>query len=532
MERPKKITNKEDMKKHIYSAMKRITDIVATTLGPGGLPVIIERVGQQLDGSPLGPMQTKDGVSVAVECSDPDPDKNAVIQAVKNICIKTNRVAGDGTTTAIVLGNAILREAIKYSEENNINPQVVRRSLEEATRQVREMLVDKAVPCKDYSMMEYVATVSANGDKTIGSLIRKAFEAVGAEGVVTVDYGNGAHHTLDVVNGFQIKRGAEGQSRFFNDTAQTKFQAENVSVLLYDGALQSSSQVLNLLNVIHKNNPENMPPVLLIANEFSQEVIQYLLINRAEFNLSVCAVKGPHVTNVRTAMYDDLAVFLGGTRLGNGNRNLNNLEYDDLGLVDKVVVDKYVTTFYGGQGNEELVLERVDQLKQQKLAAESDYDLALLSERISGLSEGIAKIGVGGHTDFELKEVYHRIEDAVNASRAAIEMGVIPGGGSTLYRLSKELPVDTIGQRILKEALKAPLRQIMENLGIDVTTQDLIATQLKEGLVYEGNSEEVVDALEAGIIDPAKVTITALENAVSIAALLSTCGGAITYDRD
>jgi chaperonin GroEL len=529
----KKIIHKTDMRKNIKRGMDLIASIVATTLGPGGLPVQIERVGQSPNGEPLGPMITKDGVTVASECADADQNIDVVIQTVKAICQKTNRVVGDGTTTAIVLGRAILEEALKLIETEGLNPQLVRREIELAAKHVDELLEEEIIPCDSYSMMGYVATISANGDEEIGQIIQNAFEAVGSEGAITVDTGFGKYHSLNVVNGFQIRRGAEAQDRFLNNADKTKFEAENCHVILYDGKLNSPQQVLQTMELIYKQTQGKMPPVLFVANEFSLDVIQALLINKAHAGLSICAVRSPHQTKVTTQWLDDMAVFMGGTRIGNGNKNLNNLEWDDIGIVKKVVVDKYTTTFYDGFGEDEGVLQRIDQLKAQRETAESDYDSAIISDRIAALSEGIAKIGVGGLTDLEVKEKYHRIEDAINAARAAIEEGVVPGGGATLLRISELLPDNTTGYRILKTALKAPFKQILENLGKTDEEINSVINQIYANVtqVFDGNTNSFVDALEAGVIDPVKVTKTALSNAVSICSLLSTSGGAIVINR-
>lgn len=531
----KKITHKNDMYAYIRTGVNEVASIVGRTLGPGGLPILIERQGQNASGEPLPPMITKDGVTVARECASDDPLIDVVIQAVKDICSKTNAVAGDGTTTAIVLGKAFLDETLKVLEGSSLNPQEVKRSLEDAVEQVIDMLADETVPCRDYDTIEHVATISANGDREIGQIIRQAFEAVGVEGVITVDEGSGIHHSLDVVDGFQIRRGAEAQDRFFNNTEKTKFEAENCHVILYDGKLQQASHVMQILNLLWERYQGKMPPVLFMASEFSIEALQVMLINRAENGLSICAVRNPHQTKVSTAWLDDMAVFLGGERLGNGNKNLSSIEFGDVGIAEKVIVDKYTSTFFGGAGEEPAVLTRIDQLKAQRTNAESPYDASLLSDRIASLAEGIAKIGVGGVTDFEVKEKYHRIEDAVNAARAAIAEGVVPGGGATLLRIGAKLTSLenlTVGQKIAAKALANPFCQIMLNLGL---SHDEIVRRSNpldsQGSTWDGVSDKVVNALESGIIDPVKVTKTALRNACSIAALLSTCGGAITFKR-
>ncbi len=544
--REKKIVHKEEMIKHVQEGIGMIADIVKRTLGPGGLTIVLERTGQALDGSPLMPLQTKDGVTVAEECSDTKPETDIIIQAVKAICKGTDKTAGDGTTTAIVLGAAILKESFAAIEADSLNPQLVRESVEAASRETMEILDSYMTPIKDdLKKIEEVATISANGDLAIGKIIRQAMDEVGSEGVITVDEGSSSETEIKIVDGFQINRGAEAQDRFFNNESKDRFEAENCYVVLYNGAIRSHSDMITPLQCIadhakakatEEGKQPTMPPVLVIADEFSQEAIQFLLINRAQAGMTVCAVKSPHMTSVRTGMMDDMAVMLDGQRLGNGSRNLQSVTIDDIGFVERVVVSKYTTTFYDGDGSEEEVLDRIKQLKAQQENAESPYDAALLRDRVAALGQGIAKIGVGGATDMEVKERYHRIEDALNAARAAISDGVIPGGGITLCRAAYELVAGqdpTVGQRILSKALIAPFNQIIENIGGSPSEiLKKLHTKSKRGFTYDARNKELVDAFEAGILDPVKVTKTALQNATSIAALLSTCGGGIVYTRD
>lgn len=539
----KQIINKDDVQNPIEEGMNAVADIVARTLGPGGLPVIIERVGQAPNGDSLGPMITKDGVTVASECADEDAQIDVIIQTVKAICQKTNRVVGDGTTTAIVLGRAILQEALKLIEEENLNPQQVRREIERVALEVEKQLDETSLPCKTNEMIGHIATISANGDEDMGLVIEKAFAEVGAEGAITVDTGTGKEHTLEIVNGFQIHRGAEAQERFLNNVERTNFTAEKCSVLIYDGVLNSPSNLSKILNEVYDHagqgetahlGPQRMlPPIVVVANEFTRDVIQLMLQlkNNEHMPMQLCAVRSPHQTKVTTQWLEDMATFMGGERLGNGNRSLDNFKLTDLGLVDKVVAEKYVTTFYGGQGAEEEILERIDQLKAQRTHAESAYDASIISDRLASLSQGIAKIGVGGLTDLEIKEKYHRIEDAVNAARAAIESGVVPGGGTALLRISEKLQGNSVGERILRRALKAPFEQVLKNLGREGHIEDYAEKVLKSAQIYDGKNDQFVDALEAGIVDPVKVTKTALSNAVSISSLLSTSGGAIVFKR-
>lgn len=540
----KKIITREDLAQSKVNGITQIAGIVKRTLGPGGLPILIQRVGQTLEGTPLGPKITKDGVSVAEECSSPIEEEDIIIQAVKGICKKTVAIAGDGTTTAVVLGEAIVKEMdAALKADQSLNPQLVKESVESATKDVIKKLLKVATKVKNNKMIHQVATISANGDQEIGDVIAKAFDHVGAEGVITVDEGYTNHITLDKVDGYQFGRGAEGRNAFFNNKENTQFEAENVSVLVYDGRLISYTQLIPAFKlmggVIEENGQEKptkkLPAIVIVANEFSPEVLQFLLVQKDQGGMIICPVVGPNTTHVRTGYYDDLAAYGGGTRLGNGSRNLESIEEDDIGLINRVIIDKYKTTFYDGQGAEDDILARVDQLKAAKKSAESPYDAQVLNDRIAALTNGIAKIGVGGNTEFEIKEKYDRIEDALNAARAALQEGVVPGGGSTLLRIAFSLDAGkSIGHKILQAALQTPFYQILENIGLKHDEIQGLAEEMKKSnkIVYDARNKQVKRALAAGIIDPVKVTRTALENAVSIASLLSTAGGAIIYKND
>lgn len=537
----KKLINQSSLKPKIIEGLTDIAAIVKRTLGPGGLPIIIQRVGQTLTGEPLGPRITKDGVSVAKECASSDPEKDLIIQAVKNICNKTNSIAGDGTTTAIVLGEALVLEMLKELENDpNLNPQLVRESVEQEGRDLIKKLKDVSIKVKDYEQISQVATISANGDEEIGNILGEAFKAVGAEGVVTIDEGHTNKLTLDIVEGYQVNRGAEAQDRFFNNESQTKFEAKNAALIIFDGKLQNFTELIPILRTLaqvdENDQPKKqLPPIVFMANEFSREVIQFLLIQKAEKGMQFCCVKGPHMTNVRTGYYDDIAILTGGTRLGNGNRSLTAFEEDDAGLIDKVIIDKDKCTFYDAQGDESEILKRVDQLKILKSEAESPYDAQVISDRLASLTGGIAKIGVGGSTEFEMKEKYDRIEDALNAARAAIEEGIVVGGGATLRRFADSLEKDenqTVGKRILSKSLKAPFEQILENICFNINNKDLQKLLKDSQLTFDARNKVLVNALDSGIIDPVKVTRTALENAISIATLLSTAGGGIIYIKE
>lgn len=537
----KDIINKEELNGPKVTGMAKIAGVVKQTLGPGGLLVMIERIGQSLDGSPLGPKITKDGVSVAEECASPNKEEDIIIQAVKAICRKTNSDAGDGTTTAIVLGEAILNETMKaLKSDKSLNPQLVKLSVEATAKRVIEDLKKLASPIDGTEKIKQVATISANGDETIGAIIAEAFDHVGAEGVVTVDEGQTNQVTLELVDGYQFKRGAESRDNFFNNETRTQFEAKNAAVILYDGNVDSMAKLLPVINNVFGVNAEGLPtkelrPIVIVANNFTSEVLQFMLIQKMEGKITMCPVRGPHMTHVRTGYYDDLAYYTGGTRLGNGARALSAITDDDVGLAGRIIISKYKTTIYDGQGDEDEILQRVDQLKALKAVAESPYDAQILNDRLAALTGGVAKIGVGGQTELEIKEKYDRIEDALNAARAAIQEGVVAGGGSTLFRIAEHLDcVDepSVGEQILREALKAPYQQILENIGVE-PTPDIAKKLIKnKNLVYDARNKELVDAFEAGIIDPVKVTRSALENAVSISSLISSAGGAIIYQND
>jgi chaperonin GroEL len=542
----KKIITRDELMAPKLKGLNQIAGIVKRTLGPGGLPILIQRVGQSLDGTPLGPKITKDGVSVADECSSPIEEEDIVIQAIKGICKKTVTAAGDGTTTAIVLGEALvlaIEEELKA--DKSLNPQLVKESVEEATAEVLKQLKKIATKVKDNKMIEQVATISANGDKSIGEIIAQAFDHVGAEGVVTVDEGKTNKTELEMVNGYQFNRGVEGRNGFFNDQNQTKFETkdgEKAAIVIYDGRLNSYTQLMNMFNILQglKEGPhgqmvatKKIPPLVIMANEFSSEVLQFLLVQKQDAGLQVAPITGPHVTHVRSGYYDDLAVYTGANRLGNGSRNLESIEEDDIGIIGRVVSDKYKTTFYDGDGVEEEIIKRVDQLKAGRADAESPYDASVFNDRIAALTSGVAKIGVGGSTEFEIKEKYDRIEDALNAARAAIQEGVVPGGGATLLRISHKMKAEkSIGHKILKKALQAPFNQILENVEYTMSESDKKSILTNKRKTFDARNKKVKNALTAGIIDPVKVTRSALENAVSIAGLLATAGGAIIYKKD
>ena len=444
------------------------------------------------------------------------------------------------TTTSTVLGHSILKAAVKAMNKNpKLNPQLVRLEIEKSILKVKELLKEQARQVEGYEDIKNVATISANGEDSIGEIIAQAFDEVGTEGVITIDEGSGPDNTLEIVDGYQFGRGAQAQNRFFNDENNTKWEAEDVNVLIYNGKLNAYQDLIPAFELLlKKNNMRALPPLLVIADEFSQQVVQFLLMQRAEMGATICAVRSPSMTTTRTNMMEDLAILLGGERLGLGTRHINNIKEDDIGIAKKIVVTGTTTTIYDGQGLEEDLIKRIDQLKVQRETAPSDFDKSNISDRIAALSQGIAKIGVGGQTELEMKERYHRIEDALNAARAAVTGGIIAGGGSTLFRIALQLEANnkeqkepSIGDVILAEALKAPIERILENAGADVKAVLKNPVLLNNLATYDALNHKFVHAFNTGVVDPLNVTLSALENAGSIATLLATCGGGITIKR-
>jgi chaperonin GroEL len=538
----KKVIKKAEFIEHAKAGVNLLDAIVSRTLGPGGLPILLSREDQiDLIGKQKSPLITKDGVTVAESIKVECPYQDLVIQAVMDAAKKTNRIAGDGTTTSILLAKAILFEIFDVLEKDkSINPQTVRRLVEESAEKVYDYLDFQALPLgKNYDLLEEVANISANGDKRVGKILRAAFEKVGSEGTISVDYGNSLETQLEIVEGFEINRGLEGGTRFTNDKSQTKFDCEDVHVILYDGNLNNYSDLLYALNVIANHYMEEakgqmpkIPPIMVVANEFSASVLTALMIAKADgFNLA--AVRSPHQTKIRTQMLEDLAVMLDGTRLGNGNRSLTNCTWEDIGVARRVVATQWNTIFYGHEENEEKILDRIDQLREQKKLTKSEYDRHLFEDRAAGLACAVAKIAVGGATDLEILELYHRYEDALNACKAAIAEGIIPGGGVTFLKCANEL-VGTLGDEILANALKRPINQILENIGVSEESKIELIKNLEHSepyITYDACNNDIVNSLQRGIVDPVLVAKTALKNAVSIAALLSTAGGGVIFDR-
>lgn len=461
-----------------------------------------------------------------------------------HLYIMDKYIVTHNTTSAIVLGEAIFLESLNYLEQNpKVNPQKLRTLLENSSQRVVDQLKKIAKPVKDPKTISEVATISANGDEEIGQIIGDAFEAVGSEGVVTVEEGGTLKNTLQIIEGYHFNRGAEGRDIFFNNTNKTAWQAKNVHVIIYDGDLKDPEQLFKPLTVAVESNNGEKPAILVLANSFSVPVITWASINKVEKGWDFCFVQGPHITHVRTGYYDDIAIMLGAYRFGNGNRNMESCTEDDIGLCDRAKVTKYTTTLYEGQGTEEAILERVEHLKARKVEAESAYDEQIIADRLGSLTQGIAKIGVGGATELEIKEKYDRIEDALNAARSAIEEGIVLGGGSTLFRISLELEKSKdIGDQILAKCLKAPINQILDNRGLEKEKQSILNTlsgkkfffqgKINPNLVYDAKMLCFKSGFDCGIIDPVKATRLGLENAISISSLLMTTGGGIYFDRN
>lgn len=542
----KKIIHKDDFLEIAKSGINQVRQIVGRTLGPGGLPILLSREDQvDLVGRPKTPSITKDGVTVASNIKERDPFLDLVMQSVIGVARKTDKSVGDGTTTSIVLADAIFAEMLKILSKNKKqNPQILKKLVENSAKEVYKFMESKATKVEDIDFLEKVASISANGDKVISSTLREAFARVGSEGVITIDQGSSVETSLEIVEGFEIKRGLESGIAFTNDVNQTRFEASDVCVVLYDGKLQEFHDAQRLIHIcIEKINPgqpepTKYPPILLVANEFSQTVLTAFKVLKAEHGFSIAAVRSPHMTNIRTEMLDDLATMLDGKRLGNGSVSIDAATPEHVGIAEKVVARRRTTIFYGYDSEEEAVINRIEQLRAQEKEAQNAYDRTLISDRAASLACAVAKIAVGGATDLEILEMYHRFEDALNACRAALKKGVVVGGGAIFLKAAEMLESKknkTLGDKIMIKALESPARQILDNLGMKKSEINEIIKALKsdktEHIAYDALSREFVSAINAGIIDPVLVSQSALENAISISTLLSTSGGGIVFDR-
>ena len=513
----KQIIHGAPSRQAILRGINQLADAVKITLGPKGRNVVIDKK----FGSPT---ITKDGVTVAKEIELKDPLENMGAQMVREVASKTSDVAGDGTTTATVLAQAIFREGVK-TVAAGANPMALKRGIERAVELVVEEIKKLAKPVKG-DMIAQVGTVSANGDATIGNIISEAMKKVGKDGVITVEEAKTIDTTLEVVEGMQFDRGYLSPY-FVTNPDRMEAVLENAFILLHEKKISSMKELLPLLEQIAKTGK----PFLIVAEEVEGEALATLVVNKLRGTLNCVAVKAPGFGDRRKAMLEDLAVLTGGKVISEDlGIKLESVQLADLGRAKKITVDKDNTTVVEGAGKPADIQGRVKQLRTQVEDTTSDYDREKLQERLAKLVGGVAVIKVGAATETELKEKKARVEDAMHATRAAVEEGIVPGGGVTFIRalsvLEKKLKLDEdeqIGVNIVRRALEEPLRQIAQNAGVEgAVVLARVRAENGENYGYNAESDTYGDLVKEGVIDPAKVTRIALQNAASIAGLMLT----------
>ena len=524
----KNITYGEDARQNILRGVNKLADAVKVTLGPKGRNVVIEKK----FGSPT---ITKDGVTVAKEIELADPLENMGAQMVREVASKTSDIAGDGTTTATVLAQAIYREGIKMVTSGH-NPMELKRGIEVAVKRSVEA-IDKLKKSVDAKEIAFVGTISANGDEEIGKIIAEAMDKVGKDGVITVEEAKGLETTLEVVEGMQFDRGYLSPY-FVTDAERMEAVLENARILIFEKKISSMKDLLPVLEQTAKQGKQ----LLIIAEEVEGEALATLVVNKLRGTLQVCSVKAPGFGDRRKAMLEDIAILTGGKMISEDlGIKLENVKWDDLGEAKKIVVDKENTTIVvdtTDRKRKEAIAGRVKQIRAQIEETTSDYDREKLQERLAKLVGGVAVIKVGAATETEMKEKKARVEDAMHATKAAVEDGIVPGGGVALLRAQdaveklKENGDVQVGIAIVKRALEEPARQIIANAGIEGA---VILKELKEkggNIGFNAATEKIEDLLKAGIIDPAKVTKSALQNASSIASLMLTTEAMISEIKE
>ena len=513
----KEVLFSDDARQRMFKGVNVLANAVKATLGPKGRNAVLEK-------SYGPPTITKDGVSVAKEIELKDKFQNMGAQMLKEVASNTSDEAGDGTTTATVLAQAIIREGLKAVAAGR-NPMDIKRGIDKAVLATTDALKRLSKPCKDPKAIAQVGTISANSDESIGKTIADAMEKVGKEGVITVEEGQGLENELEVVDGMQFDRGYLSPY-FINQQQSQTAEFDKPLLLLCDKKISNIREMLPLLEAVAKAGR----PLIVVAEDIEGEALATLVVNNIRGILKVAAVKSPGFGDRRKAMLQDIATLTGGTVISDEvGLSLEKVTLNDLGDAKKVVITKENTTIIDGAGKAEQIKARVESIRKQVEEATSDYDKEKLQERVAKLSGGVALIKVGAATEIEMKEKKARVEDALHATRAAIEEGVVPGGGVALIRALKALDQleganedQTVGIRILARSIEEPLRNIVENAGEDAA---VILNQVKAGkgaFGYNAATGEFGDMLEEGILDPTKVTRLALQNAASVAGLLLT----------
>lgn len=518
----KEVIFSDNARNRLYAGVEKLADAVKVTMGPRGRNVLLQK-------SFGAPAITKDGVSVAREIELKDTLENMGAQLVKEVASKTADEAGDGTTTATILAHSIFKEGLR-NVTAGANPIILKRGMDKATEAILAELKKSSRVVANKTEIEQVATISANSDKAIGSMIAEAMDKVGKDGVITVEEAKGISDELDVVEGMQFDRGY--LSPYFVTNAE-KMVAEfnNPFILLYDKKISSLKEMLPILESVNQSGR----PLVIIAEDVDGEALATLVVNRLRGSLHIAAVKAPGFGDRRKAMLEDIAVLTGGTVISEEmGMKLETAEFSCLGTASKVVIDKDNTTIVDGSGEAERVKARVNQIKAEISNTTSEYDKEKLQERLAKLSGGVAVIKVGAASETEMKEKKDRVDDALSATRAAVEEGIVIGGGAALIRAAAKVKLElegdeAIGAAIIFRAIKAPLKQIATNAGYDAgVVANEVEKSANENLGFNAATGEYVDMFEAGIVDPAKVERVAMQNAVSVASLLLTTEATVT----
>ncbi len=512
----KEVKFSEDARAKVLRGVNILADTVIVTLGPKGRNVVLEK-------SWGAPTITKDGVTVAKEIQLEDKFENMGAQMVKEVASKTSDIAGDGTTTATVLSRAIFSEGIKMVAAGH-DPMAIKRGIDKAVAKVVEELKAQSKPTRDRDEIAQVGTISANNDKTIGAILAEAMDKVGKEGVITVEEAKGLETTLDLVEGMRFDRGYLSPY-FVTDPERMECVYEDCYILINEKKISSMKDLLPVLENVAKTGK----PLLILAEDVEGEALATLVVNKIRGTLKTVAVKAPGFGDRRKAMLDDIAILTDGRLIAEElGLKLENIALKDLGRAKRIIVDKDNTTVVEGAGKKSAIEARINQIRAQIEETTSDYDKEKLQERLAKLAGGVAVVKVGAATEVEMKEKKARVEDALHATRAAVEEGIVPGGGVALIRASANLgnlrvsDDEKVGARIIQKALEEPARWIAQNAGAD---GGVVLDKIKNGkgaFGYNAAKEEFEDLVKAGIVDPTKVVRTALQNAASVAGLMIT----------
>ncbi len=516
----------DEARRALVQGIEKTARAVRVTLGPTGKNVVF-------GGKHSAPRSTKDGVTVAKEIELPDPFENMGAKMLREVAEKANQSVGDGTTTAVIYADEMLKEGFRLISAG-FDPQAIKRGIEKSVDKAVELIDELAIAVRNEDDVKRVGTIASNNDATIGELFAEAMRKVGENGVITVEEGKRTETCLDVVEGMQLDRGYLSPY-FVTDPKEMTCTLEDCYIFLYEKKLSTAADVVPILEKVVMTGK----PLLVVAEDVEGEAMAALIINRLRGVLKACAIKAPGFGDRRKAMMEDLAILTGGTFLSEDRGvKLDKLEIGYLGRAEKVVVTKDRMTLYKGGGRKADVDRRVAQIKTMMEQTTSQYDLEKLQERLAKLSGGVAIIRVGGATEKETKERKDRVEDALNATQAAVQEGIIPGGGTAGIRIKEKLATlrmkgdEKYGLDIVLKALEAPLRQIAVNVGLDAGEIVARVVESKGRVGFEGMTCEITDLFEAGVIDPAKVMRVALQSAASVAALTIGTGTAITELKD